>query len=128
MGKRSAGAALLCVLMVTVLLGASGCVFLIGRNVNETESGQRIVKDKLAKLKEGVTTRDDVIRAFGAPDQSLTLEGGREIFTYVYERKINSSLTVLLLVSSRTNTAERTRFSFEFKDGLLVRYWEQDMS
>ena len=86
------------------------------------------VERELAKLKEGVTTREDVVRAFGAPDQSLTLEGGREIFTYVYERKINSSLTVLLLVSSHTNTSERTRFSFEFQDGLLVNYWEQDMS
>jgi len=90
-------------------------------------TGDAMLTGGLDAPKEGVTTRDDLVRAFGAPKQTMKLEGGREVLVYVYERRDRSNLNVLLLLNWGNSTTRLVRYCFEFKDGLLVRRWKEDV-
>jgi len=108
-----------------VLVSSACCV--VSRSASTHVTGDAVLKGGLNAPAEGVTTRDDLVRVFGAPKQTMKLEGGREVLVYVYERRDKSNLAVLLLLNWENSTTRLVRYCFEFKDGLLVRCWKEDV-
>ncbi|MGD2174113.1 MAG: hypothetical protein PVJ27_01830 [Candidatus Brocadiaceae bacterium] len=108
-----------------LLLPATGCLFIYERSVDR--SGDVVLKGKLEAAEEGVTTREDVLEAFGPPRQALKLEGGREVLIYVVETRTDVQMGVLLLFLWQDDLTTTTRHSFEFQDGVLVRQWTEQM-
>lgn len=111
---------------VLTLPATVGC--LVVRKSSARVRGDAVVKGKLHAVKEGETRREDIVRAFGAPTQTLKLEGGREILVYVYRRDHDVNLTILFLLRWETDVKRTVRFNFELQDGVLVRYWKDDIS
>ncbi len=108
-----------------VLVSSACCV--VSRSADTHVTGDAVLKGGLDAPQDGVTTRDDLVHAFGAPKQTMKLEGGREVLVYVYERRDRSNLNVLLLLNWGNSTTRLVRYCFEFKDGLLVRRWKEDV-
>ncbi|NLW51687.1 MAG: hypothetical protein GXY85_12735 [Candidatus Brocadiaceae bacterium] len=108
-----------------VLLATTGCLVVRERTV--AERGGAVATERLVVLQEGTTSVDDVVRAFGAPDQRVRFDDGREVLTYVYERTVRSELGVIFLLGWRSQRKRITRYSFEFQDGLLVRRSEEEV-
>ena len=115
----SAVAALMCVVLLT-----TGCLVMYDRNVKT--SGAAVVKASLESVREGATTRDDIIAAFGTPTQCLKLEDGREVLTYVHTRCESIDWGILFILGWESDTERIIRYNFEFKDGLLVRSWREE--
>ena len=84
------------------------------------------MKAKLESVREGATTRDDIIAAFGTPTQHLKLEDGREVLIYVHTRRESIDWGILLVVGWESETERIIRYHFEFKDDLLVRFWREE--
>jgi hypothetical protein len=113
------------VVLAFVLLAAAGC--LVMRDETVTERGQAVARGQLKGVREGATTVQDLIRSFGAPEQRMKFDDGREVLTYVYERTVRSELGVLFVLNWKGQKRRLTRYSFEFKDGLLSRQWHEDV-
>ncbi|MCK4282873.1 MAG: hypothetical protein KAX44_01045 [Candidatus Brocadiae bacterium] len=115
----SAVAALMCVVLLT-----TGCLVMYDRNVKT--SGAAVVKASLESVREGATTRDDIIAAFGTPTQCLKLEDGREVLTYVHTRRNKVGWGIIFIVVWKSDSERVIRYHFEFKDDLLVRSWREE--
>ena len=113
------------VALAVLMTATAGC--LVGRQQSVTESGGRVATGKLAGLQEGTTTIDEVVRAFGAPEQRVKFDDGREVLTYVHERTVSSHMEVIFLLGWSSTKRRITRYSFEFKDGLLSHQWTEDV-
>ncbi len=116
---------LLATLGLSIVLVSSACC-VVSRSVDTQVTGEAVLTGGLGAAQEGVTTRDDIVRAFGAPTQTMKLEGGSEVLVYVCERRDRGDFTVLLLIHWETKATRLARYCFEFKDGSLVRYWKED--
>ena len=103
----------------------TGC--LVTHKASVKVSGEAVLKERLDAVKEGVTTRDDLILAFGQPTQSLKLEDGREVLTYTCERQETVQTIVLFAVQWETSVEKMARYNFELKDGVLIRCWKDDV-
>ena len=112
-------AALMCVVLLT-----TGCLAMYQRDVKTT--GDAVVKGKLDSVREGATTLEDVIAAFGTPTQRLKLEDGREVLTYVHTRRSETGWGIIFIIGWKSESERVIRYSFEFKDGLLVRSWREE--
>jgi len=121
-----AGRRMFTMLGAAVVLVSSACC-VVSRSANTHVTGDAVLKGGLDAPAEGVTTRDDLVHAFGAPKQTMKLEGGREVLVYVCERRDTSRLAVLFLLHWQSSRTRLVRYNFEFKDGLLARYWKEDV-
>jgi len=65
--------------LVAVILGTSGCANMI---VSSMYSTPRIPTEKLSQLKEGVSTKADVIRLLGKPTTVSRGSDGSEVLKY----------------------------------------------
>jgi hypothetical protein len=122
---RAFRACLIVSVLALALATATGC--LIVHEESGGENGRAVATANLGNLSEGVTTREDLIDAFGSPTQIIHLEGGREILIYVYEKNKRAETGVLFLMLWTTEDERTMRFNFELKDGVLVRYWKEDI-
>ena len=64
---------------LVVFVGISGCV------VKDYEQGTRVSAQHLASFVKGKTTRDQVVAVLGGP-QDITMDGGKQIVMYTYQR------------------------------------------
>lgn len=108
-----------------VLLTTAGC--LVTRQESVTEQGNAVVAGKMSGIQEGVTTVEDLIRAFGSPEQRMKFDDGREVLTYVHERTVSSEWGIIFVLRSSSHKRKLTRYSFEFKEGLLTHSWQEDV-
>lgn len=83
-------------LLVLCLHPLSGCSF------NRGNIGDRFKAEDIAAIKNGVTTRTEVVSALGAPDR-IVQANGHDIFQY-YRYDIKAGSLLLILVNfSRLN-------------------------
>lgn len=113
------------VALAFLLVANAGC--LVMREESVMERGSAVANGKLESLHEGTTTLQDVIRAFGAPEQRMKFDDGREVLTYVYERTARAEMEVFFVLAWKSQKKRLTRYSFEFKDGLLVGHSQDDL-
>ena len=114
------------VLVAAFLLAATaGC--LVARTESVTERGSGITPAQLQTFLPGTTTVEDAIRVLGAPERRVRSDDGREVLTYSHERAVQSQLTVIFMLSWGGRKRTLRRYSFEFKDNLFVRHWEEDV-
>lgn len=113
------------VALAILLTATAGC--LVMREESVTERGSAVATGKLEGIQEGATTLQEVVRAFGAPEQRVKFDDGREVLTYVYERTVRSELGVIFVLSWKGSKRKLTRYSFEFRDGVLARQWHEDV-
>ncbi len=74
--------------LAVILAFSAGCSTVI--STTSRPEGAKIEKEAVLKLTPGVTTRDEVISAFGNPAETVT-ENNEERLKYVYrEKKIKS--------------------------------------
>ncbi|NLW51688.1 MAG: hypothetical protein GXY85_12740 [Candidatus Brocadiaceae bacterium] len=120
--KRAWGlAGLACV----VLVAAAGCHYGRQWSVSNVQ-GTVLAADRTAALQEGVTTVEEVVGAFGSPDRRERFDDGREVLTYVYGRTVRVKKRFMFVIGWTSETRRETHYYFEFRNGLLVRRWEQE--
>lgn len=122
MFHRSVVRSVLRILIAALLLGtASGCVT-VRIDAGDKEM-DRQTRAKLAQMKEGQTTREEIVKALGPPTRSIKFGKGRELITYEHGRKARTGVTLFLLLNWTTQDEATAELCFELKDGILVRYW-----
>jgi outer membrane protein assembly factor BamE (lipoprotein component of BamABCDE complex) len=109
--------------VVVAAMAATGCIAMHKSTINV--QGEAVAKASLQAVKEGVTTREDLIKAFGQPDQTLNQEGGRETLVYVQETRETNETSVLFLLAWDTTRNVTVRHNFELTNGVLTRYWKE---
>ncbi len=86
--------------------------------------GPRIAQEKLAQVKEGQTTRAQVIELLGQPFTSTLTSDGKEVFMY-YSGTARSSaqnfIPVVNLVQSKMNMDTQTINVLFNKDGIVEK-------
>ncbi len=112
-------------LALVIALTTTGCLLVYDRNVSMT--GTRVCESMLPAPGEGETTKDDVLRAFGEPTQTLTFADGREVLTYTVTHKANTQVAILVVLAFDTRSERIIKHSFEFIDGVLTRRWTDEM-
>lgn len=110
-------------LALFVLAGASGCMVM--NESNDRADGQRIQADTLRQFEPGTTTKAWTLAVLGKPTQTESLEDGTEILKYVYTRNKEEETVVFILFAGSTNRREHQTTYFEFKEGILVRFWSE---
>jgi len=78
-----------------LLLVFGGCVTTGGKNLN------------VSKISKGVSTKAEVIKALGDPDQEITLGDGRTVCTWVSVKKSENLLLGALVSRGVDNTSQR---------------------
>ena len=86
--------------------------------------GTRVSKDNLIRIKEGETTRPQVIEILGAPPNTIITLDGKEIFTYHYSSVKSAPqnfIPIVGLIQSRMDMdTEITQVLFT-KDGIVEK-------
>jgi len=119
-GKRLAQA--LCIgALAGLTLCASGC--LVGFTREVSTKGPDVAASQLKAVEEGVTTREQIIQAFGEPTQTLQFEGGREELIYVQKRSVETKAWLFFIFAMGSEDEQVTRYHFALQDGVLVNHW-----
>ncbi len=103
----------------------AGCLLTYDHHVNVT--GAKVAEADLDTLEAGKTTREDLVRAFGKPTQSLSLEDDRELLVYVHKRNACTDTVVFLLLCSNSGDSKTVRFNFELENGVVLRHWTEEL-
>lgn len=103
----------------------AGC-FGLHHRVSSKSTGTRVSTARLAQVEEGATTLEDIVTAFGPPDQSYKLKENRKIVIYVERRREQTDTgfyVVFPLVHWKSEPEEEViRYVFEFENDVLVDY------
>lgn len=92
-------------------------------------SGTRLSKEDIQKIKEGETTRAQVIEMLGAPPISTLGSDGKEIFTYHFsslKMSPQNFIPVVGLIQSRTNMNIQMTHILFTKDGIVEKITSTD--
>ena len=92
-----------------MLAMTSGCAFTRG------DYGMPFADAELAGIKQGQSTAADVVKALGAPDNIIRLNGGREAFQYYHYALKHATL----IVFSRVNIASDELYVFLDPQGVV---------
>lgn len=94
-----------------VLLLVAGCSFSRGT------LGDEFKPENIASIKKGTSTREDVLKALGAPDRILQVNNQEVFHYYRYDAKVGSLLLIVINLS---------RLSVK-SDDLYVRFNRDDI-
>ena len=119
---------LVLVLAVTFLICGFGCITVVSHESHRTlkTAGKPISDEVLGQIQPGVTTKEWVLAALGAPTNEVKLNDGVEILEYEYGRETRTSFEFLFLIDSETSKETREEVHLELKDGIVQRYWRDD--
>ena len=120
-GRQPLAAALALVIALTT----TGCLLVYDRDVSMT--GTRVWESPLVAPEKGETTKDDILRAFGEPTQTLVFADSREMLTYTVTHQADTRVGVFVLLAFDTQSERIVRHNFEFTDGVLTRRWTDAM-
>ncbi len=110
-------------LLAGVVLLCAGC--LVQRDRTVRVHGQELSEVALAQIRQGVTTRAELIDTLGPPTRVYTTGRGTEVLVYEYRRDVHSSTQVFLLLSSNSSKTHITTHKFEVEDGVVLRQWTE---
>ncbi len=100
--------------ILVICLGIAGCA----------TSGHRVNKDDVARLEEGVTTQEDVLRVFGPPNNLTFNQDGEAVFTYIGVQAKSSLwnfIPVVSFVHSETKLTNEV-LTITFKDNVVKNH------
>ena len=81
--------------------------------------------ETLARIDVGETTKSWLVSTLGPPDGADAIENG-EILRYSSKRITKRSGHLLFVIDSSSEKVERETYYFEFREGLLRRYWREE--
>lgn len=87
--------------------------------------GRKIDQSAVDSIKKGETTKDDVVKMIGSPDQVTTNADGNTIFTYMFVRATPTPGTFIPIVGplvSGTNVQNQTLLVTFGPDGIVKDY------
>ena len=112
-------------LMVALAAGmAAGC--LLTRDRSQVVTGRELTGEQISVLKPGETTRDEIIKMFGAPTWTSQPSPEAESLIYTFQREDTDSTTVFLLWRSGSHVTLVTRYHFELRNAVLERFWIEE--
>ena len=92
--------------------------------------GTKIEQSELAKIKDGVTTENEIIALFGAPSSKTVTDNGNILMLYVYTKaspKLSSFVPVVSLISSGTNSHQETLSVLLDENGIVKKHTFNDV-
>jgi hypothetical protein len=121
-----------------ILIVVAGCLLVQGCALSRGTLGDDISPETVAKIKEGSTTKDEMLALLGAPDRLIQVNG-RDVFQYYrYDAKVGSLLLIVINLSrfsvksddlyvivNREGIVEDV-ISSRRTDGLEFRFWPFD--
>ncbi len=121
-----------------ILIVVAGCLLVQGCAFSRGTLGDDISSEAVAKIKEGSTTKDEMLALLGAPDRLIQVNG-RDVFQYYrYDAKVGSLLLIVINLSrfsvksddlyvivNREGIVEDV-ISSRRTDGLEFRFWPFD--
>ncbi|MHC4592113.1 MAG: hypothetical protein ACYS8L_05395 [Planctomycetota bacterium] len=116
---RRPGASLLLVLALAA--GAVGCVV---QRIERKAAGQGVHPPDgvLEAIREGETTREQVIETLGLPLTRQVGEDGREVLTYSFVEIEERRTDVLFLIHTGGQRTHILELTFEIEDGVVARF------
>lgn len=112
-------------LLATSLL-ATGCTVISSHSKTHV-SGVTVNQETLSKVEPGHTTKSWLISALGEPN-SITppqSQDGVEILRYTSKQVTDRHAHLLLIFNDHSTNVKEETYLFEFKDGILNRYWRE---
>lgn len=104
---------------VTIALMAG--LLLIGcASVTKTE-GVKVDREKVLELKAGVTTRQSVLQAFGAPTE-VSFENNEERMSYVFKEKKTPAYLGGIVENDVISREKKTVLELVFKNDVVYSY------
>jgi len=111
---------LLSLVSAWLLLRVAGCA-----QINVEAQGTLPSDGKLESVKEGATTRDAVIAAFGVPQYIKVVDDGKELLVYEYRERETGERYIPLIFKKGYQKTRVTRTYFEIVNGIVGRYWTE---
>ncbi len=109
------------VLLVSLLFLASGCLF--GGNKCVRVSGTEVDKNDLAKVKNGETSKSELISLFGAPTSTWASGDKKtEKLTYKHTKTTSDNTALLFIWAINHSNRETNTVVFTLKDGVVESY------
>jgi outer membrane protein assembly factor BamE (lipoprotein component of BamABCDE complex) len=99
----------------------AGCV-----QISVDSRGTLPSEDKLASVKEGATSRDALIAAFGEPQYIRVLDDGKEVLVYEYRERETGKHYVPLIFEKGYQKTRVVRTYFQLANGVVTRYWKEE--
>jgi len=121
-------------LSVTVLAGMlslSGCI--VTAHSREDETGVRISDSTLQQIEPGLTTKEWVKSALGAPSRKDSFQPANsdqegEIWVYKWERTKSSFGSVIFLIGTSKRSHQSETYYVEFVGEVVNRVWSDESS
>lgn len=102
-------------LLLVLCLGLVGCA----------TSGKQIEQDKVSQIKEGVTTKEEVIALMGKPETHTLNGDGKELMMYMHLNMNTRASTYIPVVGLFTGGADMKQQSLQIligNDGKVEKY------
>ncbi len=112
-------------LLVGALFTFSGCAVVSNHSHSKIE-GTKVSSETLSRIEIGETSKSWLISALGAPDSANGIEEG-ELLKYTSSRITKRHGHLLFVIDSSSERIEKETYYFEFKDGVLRRYWKEEV-
>lgn len=103
------------VMILVVAIWLAGCVSMGG------DFGSVVTEGQKTAIVKGKTTRTDILRELGNPDQKINLGGGKEQFSYIKETTKTSGVMGL----SYSTSSNYTEFWIVFDNGIVSDFGER---
>ncbi len=117
---------LLSLLLSSLLLG-TGCSVIHSHSTTKV-MGKQVSDQTLARVEVGKTSKDWILATLGEPTASEIVDESTSILKYASKRIKSSNSTLLFVFDTSSKREEKRTIYFEFKDGILDRYWEETHS
>lgn len=103
-----------CIALLAALVGTAGCISMGGDYGSVVTAGQKagIVKEK--------TTKTDILRELGNPDQKIDLGNNKEQFSYITERVRTKGGLIMAEIAS-----QYTEFWIVFENNVVTETGER---
>ncbi len=100
----------------------TGC--LVSGSNNQSVAGSYVGVETMEQILPGQTSAEWVEATLGMPTSRQTLTDGTEIWRYSYTKTKSGHGTVLFLFSHKDSNTQTHSTIIEFKDGVVVRAWQ----
>jgi outer membrane protein assembly factor BamE (lipoprotein component of BamABCDE complex) len=86
-----------------------------------SDHGSVVTEEQIFGIEAGTTTKTDVLRALGNPDQRIDLGGGKEQFSYIRETiRTTRQKGILLPTSNIQTTSQHSEFWIVFQNDIVA--------